>query len=85
MDEIREFCQVNYGVTFPMFDKIHVNGPKAHPLYEYLKSRAPGALGVRAVKWNFTKFLVDRQGQVVARFAPSVEPAEIIPDIEILL
>ncbi len=84
-DEIQQFCQVNYGVTFPMFDKIDVNGDKAHPLFEYLKKEAPGTLGVKAVKWNFTKFLVDRQGRVIERYAPSVEPAEIAPAIESLL
>ncbi|MCU0520392.1 MAG: glutathione peroxidase [Anaerolineae bacterium] len=84
-EEIQQFCQVNYGVTFPMFDKVDVNGGRAHPLFEYLKEKAPGALGVKAVKWNFTKFLVDRQGKVLERFAPSVEPAEIAPAIERLL
>jgi glutathione peroxidase len=83
--EIQNFCQVNYGVTFPMFDKIDVNGPNTHPLYEYLKKAAPGALGMTAIKWNFTKFLIDTEGNVVKRFAPNVEPAEISPDIEALL
>ncbi len=84
-EEIQNFCQVNYGVTFPMFAKIDVNGDNAHPLYEYLKRAAPGALGLKAIKWNFTKFLVDAQGNVVKRFEPSVEPADIAPDIEALL
>ncbi len=84
-DEILSFCQVNYGVTFPMFDKINVNGANAHPLFEYLKKEAPGALGLTSVKWNFTKFLVDRAGKVVKRFAPNAEPASLIPDIEALL
>lgn len=84
-DEILNFCQVNYGVTFPMFDKINVNGANAHPLFEYLKEEAPGSLGLTIVKWNFTKFLVDRDGKVVKRFAPNAEPASLIPDIEALL
>jgi len=84
-EEILQFCQINYGVTFPMFDKIDVNGPNAHPLFEYLKGQAPGALGTRAIKWNFTKFLVDREGRVLERFAPSVEPEEIRPKIEALI
>jgi glutathione peroxidase len=84
-DEIREFCAVNYGVSFPMFDKIDVNGPNADPLFEYMKEQAPGVLGIKVIKWNFTKFLVDRQGKVLKRFSPSVEPAEIAPEIEALL
>jgi len=84
-EEIQNFCQVNYGVTFPMFAKIDVNGSDAHPLYEHLKKAAPGALGMKAIKWNFTKFLVDAQGNVVKRFEPNVEPADITPDIEALL
>ena len=84
-DEIQNFCQVNYGVTFPMFDKIDVNGDDAHPLYEYLKKAAPGALGPKAIKWNFTKFLVDAQGNVVKRFEPNVKPEDVTPDIEALL
>ena len=84
-EEIQNFCQVNYGVTFPMFSKIDVNGSDAHPLYEYLKKAAPGALGMKAIKWNFTKFLVDAQGNVIKRFEPTIEPADIAPDIEELL
>ena len=84
-EEIQNFCQVNFGVTFPMFAKIDVNGADTHPLYAYLKSTAPGALGSKAIKWNFTKFLVDAEGKVLKRFAPSVEPEEIAPDIEALL
>ena len=84
-EEIQQFCRVNYGVTFPMFDKIDVNGANAHPLFKYLKNQAPGALGMKAIKWNFTKFLVDREGHVLKRFAPSVEPKEIGPDIEALI
>ncbi len=84
-EEILNFCQVNYGVTFPMFDKINVNGADAHPLFEYLKKEAPGALGLTAVKWNFTKFLVDREGKVVERFAPDFDPARLAAHIEALL
>jgi glutathione peroxidase len=84
-EEIREFCQVNYGVTFPMFDKVKVNGPDAHPLYVYLKDEAPGALGLKVIKWNFTKFLIDRDGNVVRRFEPNVEPGAIAPEVEELL
>jgi glutathione peroxidase len=84
-DEIQEFCQLNYGVSFPMFGKIAVNGSAADPLYEHLKSEAPGALGTRRVKWNFTKFLVDRDGNVVKRYAPQTKPSDIESDIESLL
>jgi len=84
-EEIQNFCQVNYGVTFPMFAKIDVNGAHAHPLYAYLKKAAPGVLGLKAIKWNFTKFLIDAQGKVVKRFESNVEPASIEPDIETLL
>lgn len=83
-EEIQNFCQVNYSVTFPMFAKIDVNGTNVHPLYEYLKKAAPGAFGMTGIKWNFTKFLVDAQGNVLKRFAPNVEPADIAPDIEAL-
>ncbi|MDP3266812.1 MAG: glutathione peroxidase [Sulfuricurvum sp.] len=76
------FCRVNYGVTFPMFAKIDVNGANAHPLYQYLKQQAPGILGSEAVKWNFTKFLVDKNGKVVHRYAPSTSPESIASDIE---
>jgi glutathione peroxidase len=84
-EQIAEFCEVNYGVTFPMFEKILVNGEDAHPLYKYLKEQAPGLLGTQAIKWNFTKFLVDRQGRVVRRFAPKDEPATIAGNIEEVL
>ena len=84
-EEIQSFCQLNYGVSFPMYAKIDVNGKSAHPLYKYLKSTAPGALGLTAIKWNFTKFLVDAEGQVIRRFEPNVEPTQMIPDIEALL
>ena len=75
--EIGAFCQANYGVSFPMFAKIDVNGPDAHPLYEFLKGEKAGILGTKRIKWNFTKFLVNRDGQVVGRFAPTTKPADI--------
>jgi glutathione peroxidase len=84
-DEILSFCQQNYGVSFPMFAKIDVNGSNAHPLFEYLKEQAPGVLGSKAIKWNFTKFLVDRNGKVVSRYAPATKPADIEADIAALL
>ena len=84
-EEIESFCEVNYGVTFPLFAKIDVNGKNAAPLYEYLKTAKPGLLGSEAIKWNFTKFLVDRKGKVVERYAPKVEPEAIADDIEKLL
>src|SRR5271165_3974742 len=80
-DEIKSFCQVNYGVSFPLFSKIEVNGDGAHPLYKFLKSEKGGLLG-DAIKWNFTKFLVDKQGNVVERFAPTTTPEKIAADIE---
>ena len=83
--EISEFCQVNYGVTFPMFAKIEVNGDDTHPLFKHLKEAAPGLLGVNAIKWNFTKFLVDKNGNVIERYAPTTAPLDIAKDIEKLL
>ncbi|HEY9774260.1 MAG TPA: glutathione peroxidase [Planktothrix sp.] len=82
---IANFCEKNYGVTFQMFQKIDVNGKDAHPLYKYLTSTAPGVLGTEAIKWNFTKFLIDKSGAVAKRFAPSVSPDDIGPEIEQLL
>jgi glutathione peroxidase len=82
--QIEQFCTSNYGVSFPMFAKIDVNGSKAHPLYDYLKSEKSGLLG-DFIKWNFTKFLVDRTGQVVARYAPTVKPEALTKEIEALL
>lgn len=82
---IEDFCRVNYGVTFPMFAKIDVNGANTHPLYQYLKQQAPGILGSETIKWNFTKFLVDKHGKVVKRYAPSTTPESIAADIEKLL
>lgn len=83
--EIGAFCQKNYGVDFQMFEKIDVNGKDAHPLYKYLTSSAPGVLGTENIKWNFTKFLVGRDGKVFKRYAPQVEPKEMAKDIEQLL
>lgn len=83
--EIQSFCQLNYGVSFQMFAKVNVNGKDAHPLFTYLTEQAPGILGMKAVKWNFTKFLVDRNGKVVDRFAPSTNPKELEEDIEKML
>ncbi len=84
-DEIARFCKLNYDVTFPMFAKVDVNGPNAHPLFAWLKSEAPGLLGSKTIKWNFTKFLVDRQGKIAGRFAPTTEPKALRKDIEALL
>jgi glutathione peroxidase len=83
-EEIQEFCQLNYGVSFPMFGKIDVNGSDADPLFKHLKSSAGGLLGDR-IKWNFTKFLVNREGDVVQRYAPTTKPEAIAEDIEALL
>ena len=84
-DEIAEFCQVNYGVSFPMMGKIDVNGPAAHPLYKWLSSEAPGLLGSKGIKWNFTKFLVGKDGQVIRRYAPTDKPADLAKDVEAAL
>lgn len=84
-DEIMEFCQLNYGVSFPMFGKVEVNGGSADPLFKYLKKEAPGALGTQGIKWNFTKFLIDTQGNVVKRYAPKDTPKAIAKDIGKLL
>ena len=83
--EIATFCQVNYGVSFPMMSKIEVNGPGAHPLYKWLSSEAPGLLGSKSIKWNFTKFLVGKDGQVIRRYAPLDKPADLAKDIEAAL
>ncbi|TMP85856.1 glutathione peroxidase [Pseudoalteromonas ruthenica] len=83
--QISEFCELNYGVSFPVMTKVDVNGADAHPLFSYLKQQAPGVLGSKAIKWNFTKFLVDQQGQVVKRYAPTTKPEAIRADIEQLL
>ena len=84
-EDIAEFCALNYGVSFPMFAKVEVNGDNTHPLFAHLKVAAPGLLGSTAIKWNFTKFLVDRNGQVVRRYAPTDTPEKIAEDIEKLL
>lgn len=84
-DEIRNFCQLNYQVSFPLFARIDVNGDGAHPLYQYLKRRQPGVLGTEAIKWNFTKFLVDRDGQVLRRYAPKDVPESLAGEIEAAL
>ncbi|MCG1018374.1 MULTISPECIES: glutathione peroxidase [Burkholderiaceae] len=83
--QIGAFCEKNYQVKFPMFDKIDVNGAHAHPLYRYLTEEAPGVLGTEAIKWNFTKFLIDREGRPIKRYAPVTKPDAIEPDIEKLL
>ena len=84
-DEISEFCQLNYGVSFPMMAKIDVNGSDAHPLYQWLVKEAPGFLGTKAIKWNFTKFLIGKDGQVLKRYAPTDTPASLAQDIEAAL
>ena len=84
-EEIGAFCKQNYGVSFQMFDKVEVNGPGAHPLYQWLKHAAPGMLGTEAIKWNFTKSLVGPDGRTVKRYAPQTTPAELEADIEALL
>ena len=82
---IEQFCEVNYGVTFPMFAKVDVNGDEASPLFKHLKSAKKGILGSETIKWNFTKFLVDRDGNVVERYAPKTEPKELEKDVRTLL
>jgi glutathione peroxidase len=84
-DEIGAFCEKNYGVSFPMFAKVDVNGDDAHPLWKHLKGEAPGVLGTEGIKWNFTKFLIGRDGKVAHRYAPTTKPEEIAGDIEKLL
>jgi glutathione peroxidase len=84
-EEIASFCQANYGVSFPMMEKIEVNGAQAHPLYRWLTAEAPGLLGSKAIKWNFTKFLVGKDGQVIRRYAPQDKPQALAQDIEAAL
>jgi len=84
-EEIRAFCSTSYDVSFPMFSKIEVNGPGAHPLYQHLKKAAPGILGTQGIKWNFTKFLIDPRGEVVARYAPTDKPETLSKSIEAVL
>ena len=81
-DEIASFCSLNYGVSFPMMEKIEVNGGSAHPLYKWLTAEAPGILGTKAIKWNFTKFLIGKDGQVLGRYAPTDTPKSLSDDIE---
>ena len=83
--EIGSFCQRNYGVSFPMFAKVDVNGATAHPLYQYLTAEAKGILGTRRIKWNFTKFLINQKGEVIKRYAPIIKPEKIAKDIQRLL
>ena len=83
--EIASFCATSFDVSFPLFDKVEVNGPNRHPLYAWLTEQKRGFLGSKAIKWNFTKFLVDREGRVVARYSPQTEPAAIAADIEKLI
>jgi glutathione peroxidase len=80
--EIAEFCEMNFGVTFPLFSKVNVNGADAHPLFKYLASSKKGLLGSEAIKWNFTKFLIGRDGEVIDRYAPTTKPEDIAKDIE---
>lgn len=80
--EIGEFCQINYGVSFPMHAKVNVNGGDTHPVFRQLKKAAPGLLGTKAIKWNFTKFLVGRDGEILGRYSPQTEPADIAADVE---
>lgn len=84
-EAIAQFCQRNYGVSFPMLAKVEVNGPNADPLFQWLKAQAPGVLGTEAIKWNFTKFLVGRDGRVLRRYAPQDAPAKLAADIEAAL
>lgn len=83
--EVKDFCSTKFNVSFPMFSKVDVNGKNAHPLFQFLKQNSPGVLGSEAIKWNFTKFLVDSEGNITNRFAPTKKPAEIQPEIEALL
>ena len=84
-EEIQSFCDLNYQTSFPLFSKVEVNGADSHPLYAHLKEQAPGVLGSQRIKWNFTKFLVNQQGEVVKRYAPSTKPEAIASDIDALL
>lgn len=84
-EEIQKFCSLNYGVTFPMFAKVDVNGNSAHPLFKFLKSAKPGLLGFEAIKWNFTKFLTDRKGAIIERYSPLAQPKDLGAAIKALL
>lgn len=81
-EEIQSFCKLNYGVSFPVMDKVDVNGDHTAPVYQFLKSSAPGLLGTEAIKWNFTKFLVGKDGKVIERYAPQTKPQDLVKDIE---
>ncbi|MXO46656.1 glutathione peroxidase [Erythrobacter vulgaris] len=83
--DIEQFCKVNFGLTFPLMEKVEVNGDNASPLFDWMKAEAPGLMGSKAIKWNFTKFLIDREGNVVKRYGPADAPASIAKDIEKLL
>ncbi len=83
--DIKSACELRFGVTFPLFSKIDVNGPKAHPLYQYLVKEKPGILGLKKIKWNFTKFLVDKNGSVKKRYAPTAKPEDLEADIKAIL
>ncbi|MET1179425.1 glutathione peroxidase [Peribacillus simplex] len=83
--EIDSYCKLNRGITFPMFAKVNVNGKEAHPLFNYLTENAPGVMGSKSIKWNFTKFLIDRNGNIVSRYAPKTKPLEMEEDIKKLL
>ena len=84
-EEIKGFCDLNFNISFPLMDKIEVNGDNTHPLYRYLKQTAPGILGSKKIKWNFTKFLVNKNGKVVKRYAPTTKPEKLVDDINQLL
>ena len=84
-EEIEQFCKVNFGLTFPLMQKVDVNGDNASPLFDWMKKEAPGLMGSKAIKWNFTKFLIDREGNVVKRYGPADAPASIAKDIEKLM
>jgi glutathione peroxidase len=84
-NQIQSFCETNFGVSFPLFQKIEVNGSNAHPLYQYLTKAVPGIFGTEGIKWNFTKFLVDRSGKVVKRYPPTTKPEDLAKDIQALL
>lgn len=83
--EIQEFCSLNFNVNFPLFKKIEVNGPNSAPVFQFLKEAAPGVMGSKSIKWNFTKFLVNKQGEVIKRYASTTKPKDMIKDIEKLL
>ena len=85
VSEIEQFCKVNFGLTFPLMEKVEVNGDNASPLFDWMKAEAPGLMGSKAIKWNFTKFLIDREGNVIKRYGPADAPAAIARDIEKLL